>query len=76
MIIHFPVVQDFLRSAIIANEDNVLQPASAVAHLDTHIGQGGIDLMVCWVISIFSFLFKCIFSQCVSLIHFLLTRKT
>lgn len=37
--------QDFLRSAMIANENNVLQAASDVSHLDTHIGQGGIDLM-------------------------------
>lgn len=37
--------QDFLRSAVIPNEDNVLQATSAVSHLDAHIGQGGIDLM-------------------------------
>ncbi|ONK80198.1 uncharacterized protein A4U43_C01F14980 [Asparagus officinalis] len=37
--------QDFLRSAMIANEDNVLQAAPTVSHLDTHIGQGGINLM-------------------------------
>lgn len=40
------ILQDFLRSAVIPNEESVLQAASAVAHLDTHIGQGGIDLMV------------------------------
>lgn len=37
--------QDFLRSAMMANEDTVLQGASTVSHLDTQIGQGGIDLM-------------------------------
>ncbi|EHA8588996.1 protein FAR1-RELATED SEQUENCE 6 [Cocos nucifera] len=38
--------QDFLRSSLVGNENNVLQSAPLALHLDAHIGtQGGIDLM-------------------------------
>ena len=39
--------QDFLRSSLVGNENNVLQSAPLASHLDAPIGtQGGIDLMV------------------------------
>ncbi|KAG1331272.1 protein FAR1-RELATED SEQUENCE 6 [Cocos nucifera] len=38
--------QDFLRSSLVGNENNMLQSAPLASHLDTHIGtRGGIDLM-------------------------------